>query len=185
VTLAGAVFLLVDSIHRKDGYQHPSDVPKVEPPPKVLLQKNDRAPDVRRVSPASQTPLAPKPPLTNPPIQNQEQKDAKIAQLLEYATSYEATSLPLIEPSLYSSDAEIRAAALDAVVVLGAREGGAILRKAATATQDPKEAAELLAKADYVELPSITSLNLKIIGKNPPTQKKPQAINNSTAIQGK
>lgn len=80
---------------------------------------------------------------------------------MEYATSYEATSLPLIEPSLYSEDPKIRAAALNAVVVLGANEGGAVLRRAAAAAKDQKEALELLEKAEWVELPPVDINHLK------------------------
>ena len=87
---------------------------------------------------------------------------------MEYATSYDATSLHLIEPSLYSEDPKIRAAALNAVVVLGANEGGAVLRKAADKTKDPKEAVKLLENADWLELPPVDINRLKSMRKVKP-----------------
>lgn len=98
-----------------------------------------------------------------------EEEDVKISKLMEYATSYDATSLPLIEPSLYSEDLKIRAAALNAVVVLGANEGGAVLRKAADKTKDPKEAVKLLENADWLELPPVDINRLKSMRKVKPT----------------
>jgi hypothetical protein len=107
---------------------------------------------------------------SHPPIafleSNSKTKEYQQSKLREYAITYDVSSLPLIEPYLYSSDPDIRADALNAVIVLGAQEGGRVLRQAAASIKDPKEAAEFLSKADYVELPSISSLNLRVIKKN-------------------
>lgn len=83
------------------------------------------------------------------------QKEAICSRLIEYASSYEATSLPLIAPYLTSNDREIRDAAVNAIVVLGDASGGAILRNAAASIKDPREAAAMLDQADYVELPRV------------------------------
>ena len=145
-----------NSIGKQDSLK---GIPKLAPPLKVLPQitKQIDAQDISRDSKLTQTSTNLSP----------EQKELKVAQLLKYATSYDPTTLPLIEPSLYSTDSEVRGAALNAVVILGAQEGGVILRKAAAASKDPNEASELLAKADYLELPSLTALHLKIISEKP------------------
>ena len=84
---------------------------------------------------------------------SQEQKEAILSRLSQAACSYQATSLPLIEPYLYSADQSLRDAAVNAVMTLGDASGGAVLRKAASADTTPAEAADLLQKAAYLELP--------------------------------
>jgi len=83
----------------------------------------------------------------------EEQKFALLDALHEAASTYSPEGIPLIEPSLYSSDRQIREAAADAMVVLGETEGAKVLRKAAAKARDPREAVALIERAEYLELP--------------------------------
>ena len=81
-------------------------------------------------------------------------KETILSNLVQYSSSYQATALPLIAPYLSSSDPEIEEAAVNAIVVIGSPAGAPLLRQAAGAMKDPHDAAALLDKADYLELPS-------------------------------
>jgi len=83
----------------------------------------------------------------------EERKFPILVALHEAASTYSPEGIPLIEPSLYSSDPEIREAAADALVVLGETAGAAVLRKAASRARNPREAVALIERAEYLELP--------------------------------
>lgn len=70
------------------------------------------------------------------------------------SVSYDPVELPRIQPFLSHPDPEVRAAALNGIVVLGHAAGAPLLREAARSAATTKEAVELLTKADYLELPS-------------------------------
>ena len=70
------------------------------------------------------------------------------------SVSYDPVELPRIQPFLSSPDPEVRAAALNGIVVLGHAAGAPLLREAARRAATTQEAVELLTKADYLELPS-------------------------------
>lgn len=80
-------------------------------------------------------------------------------RLQQASFTYDAAALRDIKPYLTSSDPAVRRAALDAVVTLGDAAGAAVLREAAQKTRDASEAAELRAKADYLELPPASLLS--------------------------
>jgi hypothetical protein len=86
--------------------------------------------------------------------ETEEQKFVLLDALHEAASTYSPEGIPLIKPSLYSSDPQIREAAADAMVVLGETEGAQVLREAAALASDPREALALIEKAEYLELPS-------------------------------
>jgi len=67
--------------------------------------------------------------------------------------SSDGRSSPAIARHLNSSDPEVRAAALEGVVLLGDAAGANFLREAANKARNPAEAAEFKAKAEYLELP--------------------------------
>ncbi|GEP44756.1 hypothetical protein BGE01nite_40470 [Brevifollis gellanilyticus] len=69
--------------------------------------------------------------------------------------SYDPVELPRIQPYLTHPDPEVREAALNGFVVLGHAHGAPLLRDAARKLTNPNEAAKLLEKADWLELPSI------------------------------
>lgn len=70
------------------------------------------------------------------------------------AISYDAKELPKIQPFLIHTDPEVRAAALEGVLILGDAAGSPLLRQAASTLKDPREAVKYLEAADYLELPS-------------------------------
>jgi hypothetical protein len=99
-------------------------------------------------------------------------KELVMNKLHEASVSYDPSQLPLIEPHLRDPDPEIRAAALDAVVVLGDAAGAALLREAAKVAASAEEAENLEKTADYLELPP-ADLSKRRKKKN--TQETPQA----------
>lgn len=99
----------------------------------------------------------------------------------EAAITYDSASLPTIAQYLTSPDAEVRNAAIDGIMLLGDAAGAPLLRQAALSTGNQLEAAELRAKADYLELPPaklMTPEKIKMLRernaakKNPPPPKK-------------
>ncbi len=72
----------------------------------------------------------------------------------EASISYDAKELPKIQPYLIHPDPEVRAAALEGVLVLGDAAGSPLLRQAASTLKDPREAVKYLDAAEYLELPS-------------------------------
>jgi hypothetical protein len=79
--------------------------------------------------------------------------DAAVSTLQELSATYDAKSLPKMEPFLYSDEPAIREAALNAIVNLGDEAGAEILRRAARSMVDPKEELEALEKAAFLRLP--------------------------------
>jgi len=87
-------------------------------------------------------------------------RDAAIEKIQEASTSYDPAELPVIRPYLESRDPDLRAAAVDAMIVLGDASAGPMLREAARKLESPEEAKAMEQAADYIELPSA---NLKQI----------------------
>ncbi len=81
-------------------------------------------------------------------------KDAAIEKIQDAATTYDPAQLAVIRPYLTSADPELRAAAVDAMIVLGDATAGAMLRQAAATIGPGNEATAMMKAADYVELPS-------------------------------
>ncbi len=88
-------------------------------------------------------------------------KQEVLSAMNEAAITYDPASLPVIAPHLKSPDPEIRAAAVDAIVVLGDAAGSTLLRQAAKSARSREEASDLQQKADYLELPPATPEFLK------------------------
>lgn len=84
--------------------------------------------------------------------------------------SYDPAELPSIQPYLSHPDPEVREAALNGILVLGHAAGAPLLREAARHAASPQEAALLLEKADYLELPSAYDL-MKARKASPPKAK--------------
>ncbi len=80
--------------------------------------------------------------------------EAVLESIHEASISYDAKELPRIQPFLLHPEKEVRAAAIQGIIVLGDAAGGPLLRSASRQTANPKEALEMLEAADYVELPS-------------------------------
>ena len=88
-------------------------------------------------------------------------KQEVLMAMNEAAITYDPASLPVIAPHLKSTDPEIRAAAADAIIVLGDAAGSSLLRQAAKTARTREEADDLQQKADYLELPPATPEFLK------------------------
>jgi hypothetical protein len=78
-----------------------------------------------------------------------------IEKMQEASTSYDAAQLPVIQPYLVSPDPKLRAAAVDAMVVLGDASAGAMIREAAKSMTSLDEVKKMEKAADYVELPPV------------------------------
>jgi hypothetical protein len=130
----------------------------------------DRAPtSVEPPKQDTQTPVeSPKVESANPPSSREEIVD----RMNEASVSYDPAQLPVIEPYLRNGDPEVRAAALDAILVLGHADGAPLLREAAKSAESSEEAANLEKAADYLELPP-ADLSKRRKKKN--TQEIPQA----------
>ncbi len=87
-----------------------------------------------------------------------ETKEQILARLDDYSAESHPRFLPLIVRELDHPDAEVRHAAVEALIQYGNRDAIPILRQRAELVSDPKEKAELLAAADYIALPSLTEL---------------------------
>ena len=83
-----------------------------------------------------------------------ESKEAAIEQLQEVATTYDPAGLPKIRGYLANSDPELRAAAVNAMIVIGDASAGPMLREAARKLASVEEAKTMEEAANYVELPS-------------------------------
>lgn len=80
-------------------------------------------------------------------------RDEIVDRMNEASVSYDPAQLPVIEPYLRNGDPAIRAAALDAILVLGHADGAPLLREAAKSAESSEEAANLEKAADFLELP--------------------------------
>ncbi|MCW1914283.1 hypothetical protein OJ996_11900 [Luteolibacter sp. GHJ8] len=86
-----------------------------------------------------------------------DEKRIEILNEIEQASvTYDAKALPQIEPYLLHPDAEVRAAAMNGMIVLGDSAAAPLLRKAAESASTPKESVALSEAADYMELPAGT-----------------------------
>lgn len=80
-------------------------------------------------------------------------REQALEKIQDASVSYDAAELPVIRPYLLSSDPVLRAAAVDAMIVLGDASAGPMLREAAKSIESQEEAKQMLKAADYVELP--------------------------------
>ena len=89
-------------------------------------------------------------------ILEDEERAVLLSKIEQFAVTYDAKALPEIEPYLLHPDPDVRAAALNGMIILGDAAAAPLLRKAADKAPSPKEAVALTEAADYVELPSGT-----------------------------
>ncbi len=120
------------------------------------------------------------PPVTSQgPIPDSAEKQRIIDAIQLASVSYDPSELPRIQPYLTHPDPELRQAALNGMIVLGHAAGAPLLREAARRTANPTEAAELLNKADYLELPSAPIELLRQRFKSQPSKNTPLTGNQS------
>lgn len=96
---------------------------------------------------------------TPAPALSETERNKLLDELNAAATTYDAAQLTTIEPFLKHGDAEVRAAAIDAVLTLGDASGAAILRAAAKQAE-PKDAEAMLKAAAYLDLPPVRMRDL-------------------------
>jgi hypothetical protein len=152
LSLACLAFVLTRLGPSDDTTASPAPHPDTARSPAPASSANDPLPPL--ASPLATT--APAPPAAPAPAATTETpatRETILATLETAYTSYRPESLPAIAPYLQHRDREIRSAAREAVVQLGAPEGATLLRQSSLRLQDPREAAEFLDAADFLELP--------------------------------
>lgn len=151
-----SLFCLVFVATRFHPRDQPAPVPATDAPDAGSAPASARAhttaPPDKLSSPATETPRPSSAPAPTP-VAAPRTREQILARIEAAYTTYKPESLPLIEPYLDHQDAEIRAAAREAVVQLGATEGAELLRRAARKIRDPREAVEFLDAAAFLELP--------------------------------
>ncbi len=78
---------------------------------------------------------------------------AELTRIEDLSVTYDAREVPALAAFLAHEATEVRAAAIDGLIRLGAKEAAEPLRAAAGKTKDPREAVAMLDAAVYLELP--------------------------------
>lgn len=95
--------------------------------------------------------------ITAPPsasfIDAPEQRQATIDAIDEAVVTYSPEGLKVLGPLLADPDPAIRAATVEGIIQLGARQGADVLRRAARTTRNPSEQVRMLQAAEFLELP--------------------------------
>ena len=144
------VLIAAVMIARKFSSPEPSrDLAGLENQPSSAAgQPPNAAPGTSQAGSTTTTPIAP-----IEPAQKKSRAEA-LEEIEEAASSYDPAQLPVIRPYLTHSDPELRAAAVNGMVVLGDGSAGPMLRDAARNLSSPEEVKKLEEAANYVELPS-------------------------------
>lgn len=96
-------------------------------------------------------------------------KEGILNEIQEASVTYDPGQLPRIAAFLNHTDAQIRQAAIDGMIVLGDSAAAPLLREAAKNALTAKEAVELEEAAAYMELPSARNV-LRNKKKNTPAR---------------
>lgn len=102
---------------------------------------------------------------------SEEKRIAIFNEIEQASVTYDAKALPQIERYLLHPDPEVRAAAMNGMIVLGDSAAAPLLRAAAEKAPTPKEAVALGEAADYMELPAGTFVPKERAGQG--KQRKP------------
>ncbi len=122
----------------------------VAPPVQREARQAGRSPAVPQVEAADGGVVLP-----DPETAGQDVTEAELIERIgDLATTYEDSQARPIAAYLRHPSAEVREAALDALLVLGSEAASPYLREAARLTADPREAVKMLEAAEYLELPS-------------------------------
>jgi hypothetical protein len=113
-------------------------------------------------------------PIVQTEVRKAESHQEALEQMHEASITYDKAQLKVIQPYLTHPDAELRSAAINAMVVLGDASAGPLLREASKNASSPREAVAMEEAADYVELPSADFKALLEELKNQP--KKPKTV---------
>jgi hypothetical protein len=86
---------------------------------------------------------------------NNEEATSQVLTLIEDAyASYDKGALRTLTPLLNHGDPAIREAAIEGFVQLGEPSGAKILRDAARRARRPKESAQMIQAAEFLEIPA-------------------------------
>jgi hypothetical protein len=131
-----------------------TEIKPATPPPDAIASHTPN-PAAAPLSTSGRNPVSESPNSSPPvPLVDESSRERILTELQEAATTYDAAYLPKIQPYLSHPDAELRTAAVNAVITLGDSAGAPLLRAASSLIKDPREAVALLDAAEYMELPS-------------------------------
>jgi hypothetical protein len=156
VILVGVIWFFWTDNHEVRETRDPENA---APPPAISVASENQAPTADSPAAGPAVPPSAQPIATSPagPLQGEAAKDF----LHEASTSYDAARLPDIGNYLTHPDPEVRTAAREAIIQLGATEGVALLKAAADKAANTEEATELRKAADFLALPSWTEQRRK------------------------
>jgi len=130
------------------------------PPP--VTESATPAPVANVAPPPAPAPVAATPVVTNAPTPEQHQAaiEAEADRLQQWSMNDDPASLSNILADLTNPEKEIREAAIEATKQFGSTNAIPALKATASNTDDPEEKIALLDAADFLSLPSITSIQL-------------------------
>ena len=99
-------------------------------------------------------------------------REAALEIIHDASVTYDPAELPVIQPYLLSPDPELRAAAVDAMVVLGDASASPLLREAAAKVSSTQEALKMIEAAAYVELPPLDIKKFSALAKKRKLEKQ-------------
>jgi hypothetical protein len=161
----GATFLLLrgcapptegTTLTRRSAADQPTTSHPTAPTPETIANNVDTPPPAPDAPAPPPAPKIPRPLVVQgvynpPPLEGPHA--AELTRIDDLAVTYDAREVPALAAFLNHESAEVRAAAIDGLVRLGAKEAAEPLRAAAAKTKDPREAVALLDAAAYLELP--------------------------------
>lgn len=149
-----------------------------------FTHKSDRLTEKQSAPPSSlnspgQTEISKPSPATiaQSEVPKAESHQEALERMHEASITYDRAQLKIIQPYLTHPDAELRSAAINAMVVLGDASAGPMLREASKTAPSPREAVAMEEAADYVELPSADFKVLLEELKNRPKKPNPTLPN--------
>ena len=153
VGILGVAVLISRAFHPTRGGEVPGNLPVAQAETNISPEKGFPVSARRPVANAGEN-------FAHPPvIQETNHADYvfdRVAELTALAMNDDSASLETIWSELSNPDKEIREGALEAVVQFGDRSVVPRLRQLATEREDPVEKANIIAAADYLELPPLT-----------------------------
>lgn len=160
------------ALHRKPSKPTPPSTHKMQSPTemesaKVSAPSSPSSPIRTEISKPSSAAI------TQSEVRKVESHQEALEQMHEASITYDKAQLKVIQPYLTHPDAELRSAAINAMVVLGDASAGPLLREAAKNAPSPREAVAMEEAADYVELPSADFKALLQELKNQPKNPEP------------
>lgn len=117
---------------------------------------NSRSTQIQKPPALASESVAPSPVVLQPQTNHAEYVHQRVAELNALAMNNDSATLETILSELRNPDRQIRKGALEATIQFEDRAAIPRLREIAAETDDEDEKADLLAAADYLNLPSLT-----------------------------